>query len=131
MTTSRHMVYGGSEARKAGHRSNIAATYSLCAVIALAPLPFGSMDQRVIAIWVLLLSAILVLASLQPLDSRDRIFLACFAIVVEQLSPAPIFAQLLTPSIWEETFDARNHQAAPLAGNRPRYVSLGISCLPQ
>jgi O-antigen ligase len=99
------------------------------------------MDQRVIAIWVLLLSAILVLASLQTLESRDRIFLACFAIVafawtfvvVEQLSPAPAFAQRLTPSIWEETSDLLGQKltgVVSMTRNQPYFsAGSGIACM--
>jgi hypothetical protein len=35
------------------------ATSALCTLIALAPLPFASMDMRMVAVWVLLLSAVL------------------------------------------------------------------------
>ena len=91
-------------------RVEIAATIGLCAVIALVPFPFGSTDLTVIAIWVLLLSAIVALASLRPLGSRDTVFLCGFAIVAlswafvvtEQLSSAPIFSELINP-IWRHT----------------------------
>ena len=99
----------GSE-KKTMHRADAAATACLCAVIALAPLPFGSTDLRVIAIWVLLLSAAVALASSRPLGSRDVVFISGFAIVglswgfvvVEQVSRVPLWPNLINP-IWRQT----------------------------
>ena len=82
------------------------AAYCLCSVIALVPFPFGSMDPRVIAVWILLLSVMIGMASLRPITSRDVLFMFGFAtigaswgfVVVEQMSHAPIFAGQLIDS---------------------------------
>jgi hypothetical protein len=57
------------------------ATSGLCVLIALAPLPFGSMDMRIVAVWVSLLSAVVFLAALQAIDPRDIAFLCAFAAI--------------------------------------------------
>jgi len=116
------------------------ATAGLCATVALVPLPFGSTDTRVIAVWVLLLSVVAILASVRSLGSRDVIFLASFAIValcwglvvIEQMSRAPIFAGLVNP-IWPETSSLTGRPSSgtiSLARNQP-YFSAGseIACM--
>ena len=99
------------------HRTDAIATAGLCSVIALAPLPFGSTDPGVIAVWVLVLSASFSLASLRSLSSRDVVFLSGFAIValswgfvvIEQMSRAPLFAELINP-IWQRTASLLGHE---------------------
>jgi hypothetical protein len=118
----------------------IVATICLCAVIALVPFPFGSIDLTVIAIWVLLLSAIVALASLRALSSRDVVFLCGFAIVAlgwalvvtEQLSRVPIFSELIDP-IWHQTATIIGQEligTISLARHQP-YFSAGsqIACM--
>jgi O-Antigen ligase len=108
----------------------------------MAPLPFGSTDLRVIAVWVLLLSAIAVLASLRPLGSRDVVFLAGFAIVglswafivVEQVSRAPLWPDLINP-IWPRTAALLGHElngSIALTRNQPVFsagseIACGLS----
>jgi hypothetical protein len=110
------------------------ATAGLCAVITLAPLPFGSADPKAIAIWVLLLSAIVVLAGLRALNSRDLAFLLSCAIlavswgfvVTEQLSRAPLWPDLINP-IWPQTETLIGHElngTITLARDQP-YLSAG------
>ena len=80
------------------------------------------MNPRVIAVWVLLLSVIIGMASLRPVTSRDVLFLFGFAtvaaswgfVVVEQMSHAPIFAEQLIDPIWQQTETAT---AQKLAGS--------------
>src|SRR5258708_21866148 len=59
MPTSQQGAGAISRERRAIHRSDIIATYCLYAIVALAPFPFGSVDPKIIAVWVLLLSATL------------------------------------------------------------------------
>lgn len=91
--------------------AGVAATAGLCAVIALAPLPFGSMDTRVIAIWVLAFAAVLLLASSAPVSSRDTAVLSGFAaislawiiVVSEQLGLSSLLSTWLTAPIWKQS----------------------------
>ena len=140
MMASRQGADVGSGERRAIFRSDILATYCLCAIVALAPFPFGSIDLRIIAVWVLLLSAILALASLPAFNARDLVFLSGLAgvalawafVVAEQLSQTPVFAHLI-PSIWKETSDVIGHELAgviSVARNQP-YFSAGsqLACV--
>lgn len=61
--------------------SALVATSGLCALIALAPLPFGSMDMRIVAVWVSLLSLVLFLTALQALGPRDMAFVCAFTVI--------------------------------------------------
>ncbi len=118
----------------------IAATLGLSAIIALAPFPFGSMDSRVIAVWVVLLSAVLLLASLQAVSARDLAFLFGFAavglawilVVSEQLARTPIFSQQLVAPIWKIASSILGEEldgSVSIARNQP-YFSAGsqIAC---
>lgn len=117
------------------------ATSGLCALIALAPLPFGSTNLRVIAVWVLLLAVITGLASLRPIRPRDVLFLWGFAavaagwafVVGEQMSKTSLFADQLIDPIWSQTAtiigqDLRG--AVSLTRHQP-YFSAGsqIACM--
>lgn len=92
-----------------------------CVVIALVPLPFGSTGRRIIWVWVLVLSATALLASLRRFDARDRLFIAgllglalLWAFVVsEQTTPNPLLFRSLINPIWKQTSGALG---APLAG---------------
>src|SRR5690349_8566721 len=87
------------------------ATSGLCTLIALAPLPFASMDMRIIAVWVLLLSTVLSLSALQTISSRDLAFIYGFAaislswtfIVSEQFGLTSLLSQRLTAPVWDQT----------------------------
>ncbi|MET4481515.1 O-antigen ligase family protein [Bradyrhizobium sp. F1.13.3] len=99
-----------STANAALSYARFAATIGLCAVVALAPLPFASMDMRIVAVWILLLSAVLLLASLRPVSSRDLSFIIGFAtislawtfVVGAQLGTASLPSAWLTASIWQQ-----------------------------
>ncbi|MCP3460080.1 O-antigen ligase [Bradyrhizobium sp. CCGUVB23] len=86
------------------------ATSGLCVLIALAPLPFGSMDIRIVAVWVALLSMVLFLAALQALGPRDIAFLCGFTaislawivVISEQLGWTALLSRHLTAVIWDE-----------------------------
>jgi O-Antigen ligase len=125
---------------KIAYRTDAIATAGLCTVIALAPLPFGSTDPGVIAVWVLVLSASVALASLRAFSSRDVVILASFAIValcwafvvIEQMSRAPLLAGLINP-IWPQTSALLGYSIdgfITLARDQP-YFSAGsqIACM--
>lgn len=90
---------------------NAPAAWLLCAVVALAPLPFGSTDPRVVAVITLVLSMALVLASVRSFTSRELLFLFCFAgvaavwalVITEQLSSMPMGGERAANSIWPQT----------------------------
>ncbi|GLR91025.1 O-antigen ligase family protein [Bradyrhizobium iriomotense] len=90
--------------------SALLATSGLCVLIALAPLPFGSMDTRIVAAWVSLLSVVLFLAALQALGPRDIAFLCGFTaislawivVISEQLGWTTPVSRHLTAVIWDE-----------------------------
>jgi O-Antigen ligase len=122
-------------------RADMIATYCLCAAIALVPFPFGSTSPRVIAVWVLLLSLVLGLASFRTLTSRDVLFLSGFATLAagwafvgfEQISVSPVLANELFNSIWGQTavITGRNlEESISLARHQP-FFSAGsqIACM--
>ncbi|WBL80302.1 O-antigen ligase family protein [Bradyrhizobium xenonodulans] len=128
---------GGAAARY----TDFVATFGLCAVIALAPLPFGSTDARVVGLWVVLLSAVLLLASLPGINSRDLAFLSGFAavsltwafVVSEQLSQTLLLSSQLTAPIWDQAsalLGDRINGSVSTARNQP-FFSAGsqIACL--
>lgn len=90
--------------------SALLATSGLCVLIALAPLPFGSMDIRIVAVWVSLLSMVLFLAALQALGPRDIAFLCGFTatslawmvVISEQLGWTALLSRHLTAVIWDD-----------------------------
>src|SRR3954451_16331423 len=117
------------------------ATSALCTLIALAPLPFASMDMRIVAVWVLLLSAVLLLTAPQAISSRDVAFLCGFAaislswafVVSEQLGQASFLSPRLTAPIWGQTSAILGEQLSgsiSVALNQP-FFSAGsqIACL--
>lgn len=141
MPASRQSLDTGSIESTIVDRADTIATLLLCAVIALAPFPFGSTDLRIVAIWVLLLSLALGLASLRAITSRDALFLWGFAtiavswgfVVVEQISPSPIFAERLIDPIWQKTAAIVGHDlngSIALARHQP-YFSAGsqLACM--
>lgn len=107
---SRADVRTRGEEEKPSHPAML-ATSGLCTLLALAPLPFASMDMRIVAVWVLLLSAVLLLSVPQEIGSRDLAFLCGFAaislcwilVVSEQLSETSLLSRRLTAPIWEQT----------------------------
>ena len=117
------------------------ATSGLCVLVALAPLPFASMDMRIVAVWVLLLSAVLLLAVPHTISSRDLAFLCGFAaislswafVVSEQLGLTSPLSQRLMAPIWEQTSTILDEQldgSISVALNQP-FFSAGsqIACL--
>jgi hypothetical protein len=117
------------------------ATSGLCILVALAPLPFASMDMRIVAVWVLLLSAVLLLTVPQAISSRDLAFLCGFAaislswafVVSEQLHHTSPLSQRLMAPIWEQTSAILGEQlngSISVALNQP-FFSAGsqIACL--
>lgn len=117
------------------------AAFSLCAVIALAPLPFGSMDFRIVAGWILLLSAILLLCSLRRLAVRDVIFLTSFAVVAgcwlivvcAQLDYLAFMSHKLEAPIWAQAAavleSKQPNGSISVARNQPLFsAGLQIGC---
>jgi hypothetical protein len=117
------------------------ATSGLCTLVALAPLPFASMDMRIVAVWVLLLSAVLLLTAPQAISSRDVAFLCGFAaislswafVVSEQLGQTSFLSPRLTAPIWGQTSAILGEQLSgsiSVALNQP-FFSAGsqIACL--
>ncbi|WP_167771359.1 O-antigen ligase family protein [Bradyrhizobium niftali] len=117
------------------------AASGLCTLIALAPLPFASMDMRIIAVWVLLLSGVLLLTVPQEIGSRDLAFLCGFAaislswvfVVSEQLSETSLLSRRLAAPIWGQTSAVLGEQLSgsiSVALNQP-FFSAGsqIACL--
>jgi hypothetical protein len=109
-----------------------AATFGLCAVIALVPLPFSSIDTRVIAVWVALLSLVLICASPRAFSDRDLHFLFGFGaialawtlVVAEQLFQS----QHLAAAIWKQTSAILGEElssSVSIARNQP-YFSVGF-----
>lgn len=94
-----------------GRFAESAATLGLCAVIALAPLPFGSMDPRIIAVWIFVLAAALGLVNSTVIGPRDLAVLLGFAtislawtfVVSQQLERLSLLSGWLTAPIWEQT----------------------------
>jgi hypothetical protein len=117
------------------------ATSGLCVLVALAPLPFASMDMRIVAVWVLLLSTVLLLTVPQAISSRDLAFLCGFAaislswafVVSQQLHHTSPLSQRLMAPIWEQTSAILGEQlngSISAALNQP-FFSAGsqIACL--
>ncbi|MBH5369011.1 O-antigen ligase family protein [Bradyrhizobium glycinis] len=100
----------GGELQNSGYPAML-ATSGLCTLVALAPLPFASVDPRIVAAWVLLLSAVLLLTIPQEISSRDLAFLCGFAaislswavVVSEQLGETSLLPRRLIAPIWEQT----------------------------
>jgi O-antigen ligase len=101
------------------------ALYIFCTVIALAPLPFGSVDEITIALWVVLLGVVVSLAIPFELSKPQAIFFILSLIVVlvwglifhEQSSEHPWFSQELADPIWRQSSRLLN---TPL----PQYVAV-------
>ena len=101
------------------------AFYIFCTVVALAPLPFGSVDQVVIAVWVFLLGVVVVLAIPTKPSKPELIFLLSTLMVAlawgivlhEQTSDHPWLAQDLVDPVWRQTSRLLN---VPL----PEYVTV-------
>jgi O-antigen ligase len=101
------------------------ALYLFCAVVAVAPLPFGSVDEMVIAFWVVLLGVVAILAIPFKPSKPQTIFLLLASIIVlawglifhEQTSDHPWLAQDLVDPVWRQ---ASRLLDVPL----PQYVSV-------
>jgi O-antigen ligase len=101
-------------------KSNRAATLLLLAVVALAPLPYGSVGAVPILAWCVILAIALGLASLRALDGRHVLVLGGVAIVVcayvvvlhEQVSTHPFFSSAPDPA-WHDAGEALKVQIRP------------------
>jgi O-antigen ligase len=114
-------------------RSNRFSSYLLFGVVALAPLPFGSTDAIIVAVWCMVLGVATAAATprlLQPgqffLLGCAALLIAAFAIVLhEQLSSHPWFAA--PDPIWGEASEALGVHLKPsasIARNQP-FFALG------
>jgi hypothetical protein len=107
-------------------RRRIALYYYLfCAVIALAPLPFGSVDETVVAFWAILLGVTTILVvPFRPSKPQMVLFLLASVVIFawalifhEQTSDHPWLAKDLVDPIWQQASDLLG---IPL----PQYVSV-------
>jgi O-antigen ligase len=105
-------------------------SWILFTAVAGAPLPFGSNDPSAIAIWCIVLGAVLVLASPRALERRHfallglaGVVIAGYAIVLhEQLAVHPWFALATPHPVWREASDALGVELEPsvsIARNQP------------
>jgi hypothetical protein len=101
------------------------ALYLFCAVIALAPLPFGSVDETVVAFWAILLGVTTILVvPFRPSKPQMVLFLLASVVILawalifhEQTSDHPWLAKDLVDPIWQQASDLLG---IPL----PQYVSV-------
>ena len=92
----------------------------LFAVVALAPLPFGSVDALPIVAWCVILGLALTTASLRALDRRHFLIIAGALFVVaayllvlhEQLAARPLFAVSPDP-VWQAAADVLGSPLPP------------------
>jgi hypothetical protein len=134
------MTQGAIIARPA----RVAASLLLFAVVALAPLPFGSNEPTAIAFWCIALGICLVIVPVPPLRAGELLLVALAAMVVaaygfvlhEQLSASPWLAK--PDPIWKEASDALGMALTPSAAiahgqpfltlGRPLVCMLAIAC---
>ena len=115
--------------------SNRVSTVLLLAVVALAPLPYGSVGPVPILAWCVTLAVALGLASLSALDRRHLILLGGIATVIcaylvvlhEQLSAHPFFPASIPDPAWrvaEEALGAPIPPSVAMVRDQPLW-SLG------
>jgi O-antigen ligase len=111
------------------------ALFIFCTVIALAPLPFGSVDEMVIGFWMVLLGVTTMLAMPVGLSKPQTIFFILALIFVfawalvlhEQTSEHPWLARELADPIWLQTsrlLDVPLPQYVSVVRNQP-FVAAG------
>jgi hypothetical protein len=102
----------------------------LCAVVALAPLPFGSTDPATIAVWCIVLGAAVIVAPLRRLARGHFLLLGGIAVIVaayalvlhEQLSAHPWLPVATPHPLWREAGEALGIALEPsvsIARNQP------------
>lgn len=113
--------------------SNRISSAILFGVVALAPLPFGSVEPDAIAFWCIILGLGLIAVSPRKLDRRHLLLMALAALIVfaygfvlhEQLAERPWFAP--SNGIWKEAAEALGTPIDPsvsVARNQP-FFALG------
>lgn len=116
-------------------RSNSVAAYILFAVVAAAPLPFGSTDPTAVAFWCIVLGVGLIFSNPRGFSPRHMIVLALVALLIaaygvvlhEQLSSHPWFAVAAPHPVWAEASAVLHKTLQPsvsIARNQPLF-SLG------
>jgi len=134
------MTQGAIIARSA----RVAASLLLFAVVALAPLPFGSNEPSAIAFWCIALGICLVIVPVPPLRAGEFLLVGLATVVVaaygfvlhEQLSAHPWLAK--PDPIWKEASEALGTALSPSAAiahgqpfltlGRPLVCMLAIAC---
>lgn len=124
--------------------AHIAASLLLFAVVALAPLPFGSSEPTAIAFWCIALGICLVIVPVPLLRAGELLLVGLAAVVVaaygfvlhEQLAEHPWLAK--PDPIWKEASDALGTALTPSAAiahgqpfltlGRPLVCILAIAC---
>ena len=112
-------------------RSNRISSYILFAVVALAPLPFGSADDLTIAVWCVILGFAAVAATPRSLQSGQLALLRCAGVLIvaygivlhEQLSAHPWFAA--PDPVWRQASEALGTPLQPsvsIARNQPFFA---------
>ncbi len=116
-------------------RSNSISAYILFAVVAFAPLPFGSTDPAAVAFWCIVLGVGLIFSNPRALNRRHLLLLGLAALLIaaygivlhEQLSPHPWFAIATPHPVWAEASSVLHKPLQPsvsIARNQP-FFSLG------
>jgi O-antigen ligase len=124
-----------SEENPGPPRSNRLSALILFAVVALAPLPFGSTDPATIAFWCIVLGVGMIVLTPRALNGRQFVLLGLAGVIIvaygfvlhEQLSAHPWIASF--HPLWKEASQALGTELAPsvsIARNQP-FFALGPS----
>lgn len=112
-------------------KPNRLSSYLLFAVVALAPLPFGSTEPATIAVWCLVLGFSLIISSPRSSQGRNLLLLFAAAIIVaayalvihEQVSASPLLGS--PNAAWSQAAEALGIQLASqisIARNEPFFA---------
>lgn len=103
-------------------------------VIALAPLPFGSIDPLIISFWCVVLAAALILASDTGLNAFQRVALSSIGLAALAVA-GTVYLQLAQPSllaphpIWQRAAEALGSPLTPVAAIAKNQPIFGLGNL--